>query len=53
MPCTNFMGMLNSEGLLECHHISNISKETGSVVGSEENSEAVGIKTCYVEERLD
>ena len=54
MLCTNFMGMLNSEGLLECHHnIINTSKETGNIVGSEENSEGVGIRTCYMEGRLE
>lgn len=42
MPCTNFMGIVNSEGLLACHHnIINTSKETGNLVGSEENSEGL------------
>lgn len=46
MPCTNFMGMLNSEWLLECHHIIiNTSKEIGKLVGSDRNSEGDGIRT--------
>lgn len=52
MPCTNFVGMLSSKGLLECHHISNTSKETGNIVGSDENSEGVGISTSRMEGRL-
>lgn len=52
MPCTNFMGMLNSEWLLECHHIIiNTSKEIGKLVGSDRNSEGDGIRTWLHESK--
>lgn len=46
LPCTSFMEELNSEWLLECHHITiNTSKEIGKLVGSDKNSEGDGTKT--------
>lgn len=39
------MGMLNSEWLLECHHIIYTSKEIGKLVGSDKNSEGGGTRT--------
>lgn len=54
MPCTKFMPMFNSEGLLEHQpNIVNSSKEMGNLEGSEENSEGAGIRICYLKGRLE